>query len=808
MKNPLYIYAIIAVLGLISIQLPAQQNSNGQAIVKLQGVVTDSLGRQLQGATVSLSSPQKPSFAKSQVSGKAGNFIFQVTAGNFYIDVFFEGYGHYKSNVFNVSGDKENITMPLIILQQQAKMLKDVTVTAAKKELEVSSGKFILNVEQSASVSGTSAFELLQRTPGIAVDQNENLLLRGSAAVNVMLDGKMTYLSAQQLGNMLKSMPAENITRIEVITTPSAKYDASGNTGIINIITKKSNKQGYAANLSTGLGVGHYLLNTETFTGNIKTGKLNLFGNLGYDFRHSYTTKASRQIVNGDSIAVYDKHIIDLIQSYYYSYKVGLDVYISKKQQAGFVCTGSIDDWSRDAAGPTYLLEKNGQTNATVQNHTVAKEPYYNNIYNINYQLTPDTTGKTITVDADYILYRNNSDGYIANGMFDKYGFALHPYQQLLYHQPSNIDIRSIKTDLEYPVAGLELKAGLKYSSVTSKNNFRYDSLINNIYIFSPSLSDTFIYKEKIAAAYLSVARRLKNTSVELGMRVEHTFSDGNSITTGTETKATYTNLFPSVAIDQKLNGNNKLSLSISHRINRPSYANLNPVRFFSDKYSYYQGNPYLKPEKSWVVSLSYTFLDKYIATLNYNRTTDFIAQGARLDSSGILVSNISNYTNSGVMYLMLAVPFKIRAFWNISTITDVAYNYYPIIQLASVQNVSKLSVNVRVNQTYNIPTFGVFDLTASYNSPTLNGVYLTRYYLSVDGGFKKSLIKNKLDLKISFADIFHTSRYWGYSINNTVGYNYNFIKDSRRARLTLTYHIGGKLSSGKLHKTEEENRL
>jgi len=777
--------------------------------IKIKGIIKDDFLQPLGKATVWLVNANGTFASKHVITDSAGHFSFIVSAGNYSVNVSAIGCEAHSTSIFSVKKDNPEMTLPDIQLHTQVKTLKDVSVTATKKAMEASAGKLVLNVDQSAASAGSSALELLQRTPGITVDQNDNLLLKGSASVNVMIDGKMTYLSGQQLSNTLKGMPAENISKIEVITNPSAQYDAAGNTGIINIITKKSNKLGYAANLTAGIGFGRYVLTTENITGNIKTKHFNFFGSFGYDFRHNYKREYSAQTSSNNNITTdYNSEATDIVKSYYYSYKAGADIYVSPKHQLGFVVSGTIDDWSRNVNGPTILSDSSGRKTATVLNRTIAIEPYYNNTYNINYQFKPDTTGKILTADANYISFRNNSDGYIGNQSFDNFGDSTQPYQKLLYHQPSNIDIRSVKADMEYPVFSYKLKAGLKYSSVTINNNFHYDSLVDNELKFAESLSDHFIYTENIAAAYTSLSRQWKRTGIEIGLRAEHTSSDGNSINTGIDTKRNYTNLFPNLSVDQQLDKYNRLSIAVSRRINRPGYASLNPVRYFIDKFDYYQGNPYLKPEQSWLVSLSYSWLDKYIATVSYNRTNNFMSQIARIDSSGVLIQNLANYSYSGLYDMTLIVPVRMYSFWNISTVTDIGYLYYPILRLTGAQTASKLYVDAAVNQTFSIPKLGTIELMAHYTSPELYGIYITKHFLSVDGGVKAAIMKKKMDVKCAFTDIFHTSRYWGNSFVNTVQYNYTTIRDSRRLRISLTYHLGGKLSGGKSHSIDEEKRL
>lgn len=797
--------ALMMVLLIVS-GLFAQQVENSN----ITGKVTDTQLNPLSGLTVALHTVKDSLLRQNTITDANGSFRFNITPGNYFIKVSGIGFKPSQTPAFELTGNQPEITLPPVQLNTQLNSLSEVVVSAPNNTLEVKDGKLVYNISQSAAAAGSSALELLQRTPGVSLDENENIILKGSSAVNILIDGKMTYLSALQLSNMLKGMNASNISRIEVSDTPTAEFDAAGNTGIINIITKKSNKQGYAADISAGIGAGHYVLNRENITGNIKTQKFNFYGNLGYDHRRSLSQRDGQQIrqINNQETA-YQREIADEMRTHYYSYRAGLDLYLKKNSEFGIAYNGYTDNWSRNSGGPTQVLNNGNKLQSLIQNRNVLKEPYYNNGFNVNYKTSLDTSGKSISANGDYISYRNNSDGSISNTWNDLNGNDLQPYQQLNFSQPSNINIRSVKTDLDLPFQKFQIKTGLKYSFVTIDNDFRYDSLINNSFVFAPSLSDNFIYKEQISAAYFSAGKKWKTTNVNLGMRLEHTRSDANSISTAIQNIREYTNLFPSLSINKEINTRHNLTFSISSRINRPAYGNLNPVRYFSDKYAYFQGNPNLKPERAWITSFNYSFQNKYIATLSYNRSNNFISQSAVLDNaSGVLITSNSNFSNRDRYDLLLIAPIKLSSFWSSTNTINLSYTQYPLQEIGGIKTVDKTAVDVITNHNFDLPRKTKLEVVAHYTSPTLNGVYVYKYFFSVDGGFKRSFLDKKLDARFSFSDLFRTIRYQGYTITNTANTSYSTRPDSRRFNLTLIYHIGGKLAGGKPQRIEEQDRL
>ncbi|WDF55784.1 outer membrane beta-barrel protein [Mucilaginibacter sp. KACC 22063] len=772
---------------------------NGQNRL-LKGLVSGQ-GTPLSGATIRLYRLPDTILAQQVTSDQQGAFSFNIQEPfRYQIRFTAVGYQPYTYEVNSLS------TVIKINLQPLVTKLAEVNISSPPNAVSVKQGKLTYNVEQSATATGSNVLELLRRTPGVNVDQDGNILLKGSAAVNVMLDGRMTYLSGQQLSRLLEGMNSGTVSKIEVITTPSAQFDAAGNAGIINIMSRRTNKAGYALNISSGMTISRYLLHSESLNGNVRTGKVNFFGSFGYNYRRRFLEETSTQLSGGSTLL---RDGINPNQSRFYSYKGGVDINLSSRQQLGFSYTGTTDDWSKDAAGTLTIINNANQITSRVLSHDYAKEPFYNNIFNLNYLLKLDTLGKVLSADADYIGYRNFSDGYLNSNTYDPQGNLVGGFQQLNFHQPSIIHIRSFKADLTLPFKTWKYKAGVKYAAVETDNNFRYDSLANGVSTYAPSLSDHFQYHERIAAAYGSVSCKWVGTDLEAGLRAEQTNLDANAIAAGRRNTANYLSWFPSLGITQSLGKEQQLDLSVSRRINRPNYTDLNPVRYYIDKYALYQGNPGLVAETSWLSQLSYTWKDRYIASLSYNHSENFIGRTATVDPvTQLLTLSTGNFPHRDRLELQLIIPVTLAAFWEVQTTTTFSHTAYPVAQLAGPLTVTKDAVDLFVNQTFRLPAKITFELQTRYTSPDLNGAYMSRYYFTMDGGFKKSFLNKKLDARLAFADLFHTGWYWGYSLSDTLPYSYKNTPDSRRLSFSLVYHLGGKLTPGKTHRTEEQDRL
>ena len=777
----------------------------------VSGRVTEVQGSPLPGVIVVLFSLPDSTSVGGTATDANGTYLFrEVAAGTYFMTISAIGMEKVNSSPFTVNGSGQAVTLPDITLAEDIYSLGEIVVKGEKDALEVKEGKLIFNIDRQLAAAGNSAFELLQRTPGVTVSGEDNLLLKGNANVNVMIDGKMTNLSPDQVSNLLKSTPAENISSIEIISAPSSQYDATGNAGIINIITKKSSEPGYALDLSSGIGTGRYPQTTQALTGNIQTGKWNVFGNYSYRYKHDFLSRTSYRIIgNGEETTIFDRASFDPSISHSHNYRAGVEYAMGKKQEIGFVYSGLYNKWSRDADGPTGIIYENSGLREVVRNQNITRELNRSQLFNLNYKLILDTLGRQLSVDGDYAGYSNSSRGSLGTRLFDEEGTPLEPYQELSFLQPVAIAIRSFRSDLVYPFKKNKFSTGVKYSSVTSDNNFRYDSLINNTYVYSSLLSNYFIYREQIFAAYLSGGRQFGKTSLDAGLRVERTLSEGNSITLSSVTRRDYTNLFPYISIGRQMGKNHQANVSLTRRINRPLYGNLNPARYFFDKFSYYEGNPFLQPETSWNAAASYTYLNMYVLTAGHIRTQNPISSFAQQNNeTGELVVTTFNFSYRSDYNAMLIVPLQVAGFWQMQHTADFRYLTYALLQGNEVFNPERFTVDLSSSHTFELPWQSKLEVAAHYTSPSLSGVYVLRPFFTVDGGWRKAFPQKNLDIRLSFTDLFNTIRYWGYSIYEGANVSYNHRGDNRRINLSLTWHLGGKANTGKSRKLEETERV
>ena len=340
-------------------------------------------------------------------------------------------------------------------------------------------------------------------------------------------------------------------------------------------------------------------------------------------------------------------------------------------------------------------------------------------------------------------------------------------------------------------------------------NDFRYDSLVGGRAMYAPALSNHFVYEEQIFAAYATAGRQLGRTTFEAGLRLENTRAVGNLLNRNQVNRRAYTNLFPTLTASCPFGERHQLSLSLSRRINRPQYNDLNPARYFFDKFSYAEGNPFLQPETAWKGSVAYTYKNDYVLTLNAGRTRNPISSSGRQNvQTGELVVTIENFAYRDDFDAQLLVPLKLTPFWTVQNVVDVQYVRINFSKGPTVFTPRQATLDVSTTHTLKLPGDVRLELAAFYTSPSLAGINIFRTYFTVDTGLKKTFLAQKLDVRLAGTDLFNTIHYWGYSVYDGVNTAYNHTGDNRRVNLSLTYHLGGELNSGRERQLEEAGRV
>jgi len=771
---------------------------------KITGSVNDASMKGIHSATVSLLKAKDSSVTKFVATGKDGEYEFlSIADGKYFVSVSSVGYAKVASAPFEISSSNSTINVPALVVSEQVKDMGGVTVTAKKPFIEARPDKTIVNVDASPTSAGATVLELLEKSPGITVDNDGNISLRGKAGVIIMIDGKPTYLSSTDLANLLKNMPASQLEQIEIMTNPSAKYDAAGNSGIINIKTKKGRASGFNGSIMAGITTSFFKAGDALYVTpksqnsinfNYRKNKFNFFGNYNpnvYNGRGNLNIERRFFDDNGNIAGYSDIATRFKFGNNNHSLKVGVDFFADKKNTFGVVASGFMFNGHPTPVTVNTLSDANHEETSSMVSLTENKIDFNNFSGNFNYRHVFDTAGTELTVDLDYIGYRNTSDMLLTTEFYDNMHQQSSDPLLLKGHLPSDINIYSIKSDYTHPFKGGRVEAGIKSSYVKNNNIVDYQRLNADKWV-PDSRSNQFIYDENINAAYVTVNKQLKKWTLQGGLRVENTIAKGYQVTNDSTFKRNFTDLFPNAYITYTINQKNSLTLSYGRRITRPNYQDLNPFTYFLDSLSYRQGNPYLLPQFTNNVELTHTFNGKIITTLNYNNTTDVISQIFKQNSQTKIVyftaDNVAKFINMGIS---ITAPVTITKWWNTNFFTNIYNNHYKGIYNAEPLDISYTSFMVNITNTFTIKQGFSLELSGFYRGKGVDQLTINQPIYQMSIGGQKNILKNKATVRLNIRDPFAWQEYRGVTEYGNIYAKIHNKFDARQVTATFTYRFG-----------------
>lgn len=785
----------------ICLPLYAQQKA-------VTGTVVDKKNVAVSLATVTLHSSNEKNIL-SVITNHKGQFSIQFDDfEKFFVRVRHVGYQDFQSNVF----DSNNLDLDTIVLLPIAQNIDAVDVRAKKKTFEIEGGKIIYNVENELGAQDVSVLEALKRAPGLYVEKEENITLNGQAGVQILIDGRQTYLSGKDLIDLLKSLSSNNLKSIEIINSPTAKYDATGQAGIINIKTKKNQIKGINGSLTSTLAYGVSAKQLQNIAISHRVNKLNVFGSYNHTLgNYNYIYGTNRQ-QNSKS---YDSHTTDVDKRQKISSQVGLDYQINDKNIIGFVANGNFifgGGITKTHTDISYL-----PSNAFVESLDAINDYYgqgtsrYN--FNANYKYE-DTLGYSLSIDADYGLFDKWNKNLQSNIYTDNQGVIS---DDNLYRTLNGIDIdlKGIKLDYGMNLWKGKLEGGFKYSHVGSFNDSRFFHVAQLVDTLDNRRSNDFHFGEAVSAAYFDYKRNIRNFSLQGGIRVENASSEGklfyieNDVERNENITRNLTNLFPFFSVSLLPKTNSTMSFSYAKRIARPAYQELNPFIYMLDELSFWQGNPFLNPSLTHRLTYLYSFKNSTIVSLNFAYTDQLTAKVIDTLDTEKIVMITKNLGTQKHWSLNLTQQFSVNRYW------DITFNglfYYIDNSVSFDKNRSfelkQYAVRVSLVQAFKLLFNMNGELTAVYNSKRLSGANtLSRSISQVDIAIQKKLLKDKATIRFAINDIYkgnksrYTQDFPGFS-SSSYGYY-----ESRQMRLSFTYRFSnGKTKAQRSHKSALES--
>ena len=714
-----------------------------------------------------------------------GRFLLTVEQSNeFYLKVSYIGYNTYTSKPFSVSG---NFTVEDILLTEDTKMLAMATVVGQKHFVEQHADKMVINPEASISTSSDNILDVLAKSPGVIVDKDGNISIKGKSGVSILIDNKPTRISGEQLASMLRNLQSTSVERIEIIENPPAQYDAEGNSGIINIKTKRGVSQGWNGSVTLGMQYSKRLGNHNGLNFSYRNEKWNFFGDFNRGYNNMWNSlEFDRRFSDGTLFEESGKNSSRTDSG---GAKAGVDYHLNKNHVIGAIVRYGFWDWSGGEQIMNTNISKNNiifQREKTTSNND---EDGSNLDVNLNYRWSIDSTDY-LNVDLDYAQYKyeNNSD------MNTQYNPYYTPYITIS-KQFSKTNIYSFKADYENSLTKkTKLNTGLKFSKVDISNNsfFREQDSIGNM-IDTRGMTNDYDYLENINAAYLSIHHKFRPSfDIQAGIRTEYTQMKGYNITIDSLNKRSYINLFPTLFINKKFTDNHQVTASYSYRIGRPNYWLLNPFVWLINPYTYNKGNPDLQPQFTHSAKLSYTFKQKYILSAGFSTTNDQYTQVFKQDDETkntiIMWENLSKTKNIDMTFV---VPVDFAKWWKMNTNMTLFYMHYQSPLDGKTLDKSQVSFRGNMNHTITLPKDWSMELTGWYQTKIVYGVGDFDPRGAVGAGIQKQLLNKRMTLKASIADIFNT-----FNVNYLISYSNVYVVgrqsyDNRRFRIILTWRFG-----------------
>lgn len=759
----------------------------------------------LDGAAVSLYKTADSIPVQTVITDSKGAFsLAHLKPGTYRVAVMMIGHSVYKGDSFQLN---VNMVLPVIRLQQTGLALQEVRISSQKPLIEKKIDRTVINVDAMISSAGSTVYEVLEKSPGIMIDQSGGVSLKGKGAV-IFIDDKPANLSGADLESYLKSLPSSIVDQIELMTNPPARYDAAGSGGIVNIRTKKSKLKGFNGGVNLSYVQGKYARTNNSLNFNYRYNKVNLFGNFGYAVINNYSDlNINRHFenVNGEVVSNFLQNSFSRTTGQSYTSKVGMDYYFSEKTTFGIGLTGLYRLTKQKMFVESIFTNAQNLMDSTVLADNREQDKFKNIGFNLNYRHLYDKNGRELTADIDYVNYKTRNDQSFDNNSYPKDGLPVNNYL-LSGSLPAGINIYSAKIDYSHPLkSGVKLETGLKTSYTQTGNTADYFYTVNQVTKPDYNKTNHFLYKEHINAAYVNANKDFNQLTLQAGLRLENTISNGHQLGNAQKTDSTfkrnYTGLFPTLFLQYKLDtaGTNLLSMDYGRRIERPYYQDLNPFLSPIDKFTYYTGNPFLKPSYTNSIELSHTYKGKFTTSLSYGKSIDQVNETIEI-VDGIYYSRPGNIGNATVKSLSFDGSFDLASWFNfhfygqVTNIHTVSAFYNGQLDTKGTFVYLKPILQFKAGKDWTI------QLDGYYQSKVTNVQFVAGQRNRMNVAIAKKLSASTT-VKLVVNDVFHSFVNSGV-INNLAltRADYHNVIDSRTGVLSLSYRFGKTISNLRKH--------
>lgn len=718
------------------------------------------------------------------ISDEKGNFSLKFSEkGSYTIKLIQDGI-EVSSTDITVNGDTKQ---DFFIEKKREKQIEGVTLTARKKLIDRKADRLVFNITNSVASQGMDGAEALATTPLVKVDENSGISIVGKSGVAVMINDRILHLSSAELVAYLKSLRSENIEKIEVITAPPAKYEAEGNSGLINIVLRKNQNLGWSGSLTTSLQQQTYTATSNSATINYQNEKLRSSLKLrqNKNEKHSYENYRIEGIEGlkskddrrdfGDGLGA----------------NLSLDYQLGKKSNVGFIYDYGLGHSNMDIMNTSDYFQNGTYTNTLLTNaehRATGKQHTVSTYYDVKF----GKLDHKLSITGNY--FSNSPETTIDFTTTENSG------ARSIVRSPSLVDykIYSGQADLILPYQFAKVETGVKFTNFDNNSEISYQDLKNGNYVTDPEKSNVFKYNEKNYAAYVSFEKSFNEKwSAKAGLRYEYSTVNGNSLTSGQQIDNSYGKFFPTAYISYKSNENHTFSLNYSKRINRPGFRAINPYRWYTNINSYYTGNPFLRPSFNHNIEFSYVYKGKLSASAYFQRKLDGSDQVISLAGEK-RTGTFANFYNVNSMGLSLNYSDTFFKFWEANYSADLSYMKTEVFATdAATRKGDGYDFNFQNNLSLNKNKTVQLILNYWMRLPSNSGNVRWNYLGNFTTGLKMNLMDKDLQINLFVSDIFKQAKSKGEIYYTTGTHYFNNYYDARRLTLSATYTFGNKKVKG-----------
>ncbi len=766
----------------------AQENQ-----MEIKGKIQSSLQTELDGY-VYLCRASDSSVLKFTLSETNGDFQFEkIQKTSFFIRVQLGSIPTFDSKIMDES---QADTLILISVPEKQTEITQVDIQAKKPTYTRSPGKLTLNIEELISASGSSVFDVLERSPGIQISSTDQISLNGKQGIVVQLDGKASPLSGTDLANYLRGLPAQTLEKIEFITNPSAKYDAAGN-AIINLKFKKDQRLGTNGSITGSVGHGLFVKTGTAIQLNHRTTKWNWNASYNYGYRKGFNELLLDRSFyeNGEIQRSFSQRNYIEFPFQNHVGRLSVDYQVNKKQSIGMNLTAVGNSFHTKGTNESEVLNPLGQTDGFLSTVNNNAEQWQNWTANFNYKHILDTLNSEWTTDIDLANYQNNANQHFETKYLDNQQQLTQPLYRLRGDIDGKLSIYSIKTDLVKNISSNHsIESGYKGSYVEANNQVAFFNESTSNSEYDTTKSNHFIYKENIQAAYVSWKWQHKKWEIQTGLRAEWTGISGHQLVKNVRNSSDYFQFFPNFALSYRWNDTHQLDISYNRRIDRPGYDQLNPFKYYLDPTTYKTGNPYLIPQTTHNVEIGYLFMQKYLIQAGSGVTSHTIVETLSPSETEqqVTVQTNVNLHRVHLTYFGATIPIQVQKWWNIQTqLGSHLAQYSGNVSNTELNRAGAWSWNIQQMHQFTLSKKIQLEVTGNYRSREIYAYDHIRSLGFVSVGLMAKVMDNRGSIRLNFSDLFYTQ-----PIRATVEFDnyqerFTVNRDTRVAMASFTYRFG-----------------